>query len=549
MIFLRNLTEGSLHVAWSCYSEPIMSSQARLRTSCDICQSSKVKCSQNKPECHRCVKNGLRCVYSPLRRMGRPKKRAASSQGARSGDSDAQFAQVKESIPLNTEDESFGSQWPDPNTPSSLSLIGSINDTPFAFGTNDRLASSASLPIIASAGGSPCNSYQDAFAEGIQSSADCQSPFSFHQPPIAAPSRTKPNELRYKRLDLENGTWPMMQNVVSFADTSTSHALNGFLPFPDDSEIAMGRRLSHQKPESELPELSNRNSTDAASCTGNFQSTRHNSRVDRASRDSAELQIPYYTRPSSSPISNNQMSHNAGVSTRNTTRSPSGSDGPCHGQCYLTILHRLAWLEHSRGTQEKPLTVDVVLIAEQDTRLLKEQLFECDSNTPEDKGCLSSRPSSLMSLILLAECVISILEHLFRRAAILARERERDFRSAWSVNLNSVPPGETRTLSAQQSATRFERSTRGVFDRNISCPIPEANCDLFLGKSRVGGEVKSRAMKQILRHRLRKLFAMLVDVKTFVERGSGVVQGSVKYVAEDLLHRVESLQGRVELAE
>ncbi|KAJ5909886.1 hypothetical protein N7504_004529 [Penicillium tannophilum] len=523
-----------------------MSSQARLRTSCDICQSSKVKCNRDKPECHRCKKNGLRCVYSPLRRMGRPKKRAASSQGARSGDSDAQFAQVKESIPLNTEDESFGSQWPDPNTPSSLSLIGSVNDTPFAFGTNDRLASSASLPILASAGGSPCNSYQDAFAEGIQSSADCQSPFSFHQPPIAAPSRTKPNEFKDKRLVLENGTWPMMQNVASFADTFTSHALNGFLPFPNDSEIAMGRHLSHQKPQSELP---HRNLDDNASCTGNFQFTGHQSRVHRASRASTELQIPCYTRSSSSPISNNQMSHNGGVSTKNTTRSPSGSDGPCQGQCNLNILHRLAWLEHSRGTKENPLTIDVVLIAERDTRMLKEQLFECGNNTPEDKGCVSSRPSSLMSLVLLAECVTSILEDLFGRAAILARERERDIRSAWSVNPDSVPPGGVRSLSAQQSAARFERSIRGVFDRNISCPIPEANCDLSLGKFRVGGEAKSRAMKHILRRRLRELLATLVDVKTFVGRGSGIVQGSVKQIAEDLLRRVESLQGRIELAE
>ncbi|KAJ5538319.1 hypothetical protein N7494_007798 [Penicillium frequentans] len=416
-----------------------MSSQARLRTSCDICQSSKVKCSQDKPECHRCVKNGLRCVYSPLRRMGRPKKRAASSQGAPTG-RHAQSAQAEESIPLDTENEYFGSQWPDSNTPLSLSLVGSVNITPFAFGTNDQLASSARLPIIASAEGSPCNSYQDAFAEEIQSSADCQSSLSFRQPPIAAPSRIKPNEFKKKRLDLERGTWAMMQNDASFADTSTSHAPNGFLCFTDDSEIAMGRRLSHQNSQSELPELPNRNSADTASCTGNSQSTRHNSKVDGASWNSTELQIPYYTRSSSSPRSNIQMSHNGGFSTRNTTRLPSGSDGSCHGQCYLTILHRLAWLEHSRGTKENPLTIDVVLIAERDTRLLKEQLFECGSNTPEDKGCVSSRPSSLMSLMLLAECVISILENLFRRAAVLARERERDFRSAWSVNPNSVPP-------------------------------------------------------------------------------------------------------------
>ncbi|KAJ6180174.1 hypothetical protein N7519_010635 [Penicillium mononematosum] len=111
---------------------------------------------------------------------------------------------------------------------------------------------------------------------------------------------------------------------------------------------------------------------------------------------------------------------NGSLGTTSATRPAPESDGPCQGRCYFTILHRLAWLEQARGTDENPPTIDVIMTAEQDTRLLKEQLFKCGSDIPEDKGCLASRPSSLMALGLFAGCVVSLLEGLFRRAAMSA---------------------------------------------------------------------------------------------------------------------------------
>ncbi|KAI1380492.1 hypothetical protein F4677DRAFT_261391 [Hypoxylon crocopeplum] len=46
----------------------------KLRTSCDRCQDTKVRCDQEKPECQRCAKKGLQCIYSPTKRFGRPRK-------------------------------------------------------------------------------------------------------------------------------------------------------------------------------------------------------------------------------------------------------------------------------------------------------------------------------------------------------------------------------------------------------------------------------------------------------------------------------------------
>ncbi|KAJ3497694.1 hypothetical protein NLG97_g1696 [Lecanicillium saksenae] len=58
----------------------------KLRTACDNCQLSKVRCSRGKPSCWRCSQSGIACVYSPLRRTGRPPKNSdnsASSQGGK----------------------------------------------------------------------------------------------------------------------------------------------------------------------------------------------------------------------------------------------------------------------------------------------------------------------------------------------------------------------------------------------------------------------------------------------------------------------------------
>ncbi|KAJ5089208.1 hypothetical protein N7532_007892 [Penicillium argentinense] len=44
----------------------------KLKDSCDMCSSSKIKCNKEKPVCSRCRKLGYPCFYSPARRIGRP---------------------------------------------------------------------------------------------------------------------------------------------------------------------------------------------------------------------------------------------------------------------------------------------------------------------------------------------------------------------------------------------------------------------------------------------------------------------------------------------
>ena len=44
----------------------------KIRSSCDACSASKVKCDQGVPTCIRCVSLDTKCNYSPSRRMGKP---------------------------------------------------------------------------------------------------------------------------------------------------------------------------------------------------------------------------------------------------------------------------------------------------------------------------------------------------------------------------------------------------------------------------------------------------------------------------------------------
>ncbi|KAI6245260.1 hypothetical protein HI914_06548 [Erysiphe necator] len=46
--------------------------QLKLKDTCDICSSSKVRCDKQKPTCGRCERLGQPCLYSPARRIGRP---------------------------------------------------------------------------------------------------------------------------------------------------------------------------------------------------------------------------------------------------------------------------------------------------------------------------------------------------------------------------------------------------------------------------------------------------------------------------------------------
>ncbi|KAF2152728.1 hypothetical protein K461DRAFT_268626 [Myriangium duriaei CBS 260.36] len=53
--------------------------EPKIRSSCDSCLGSKVKCDQTRPSCSRCDQHGQQCVYSHYRKIGRPSLKSVSS--------------------------------------------------------------------------------------------------------------------------------------------------------------------------------------------------------------------------------------------------------------------------------------------------------------------------------------------------------------------------------------------------------------------------------------------------------------------------------------
>ncbi|RDW76743.1 uncharacterized protein DSM5745_06735 [Aspergillus mulundensis] len=247
-------------------------------------------------------------------------------------------------------------------------------------------------------------------------------------------------------------------------------------------------------------------------------------------------------QPENAPVLPGEARINGEI--RQSSQDPSqttNSSGGCQAQCHIAILHRLASMEHSIAIEAGPTTIDFILIAQQDLCLLSGRLFNC--RYEERDGCLHSRPSSIISLGLLAEQVVLLLEDLFRRAARAAHDRDHVFRTTWLVTPDTL---------SEQSAVRFERSTRGIFDQRVTCPIPEANSELSLGRYKVPATAKARAMKQILRRRIRQLLGVLADVAAYCANrdtlDNSAILEAARRLAEELHGRVGSLQGRVELA-
>lgn len=56
----------------------------KLRSSCDHCGNSKVKCDKGQPECERCISHGLPCAYGVSRKMGKPPRRSSVSRSMNS---------------------------------------------------------------------------------------------------------------------------------------------------------------------------------------------------------------------------------------------------------------------------------------------------------------------------------------------------------------------------------------------------------------------------------------------------------------------------------
>ncbi|KAI0967142.1 hypothetical protein F4678DRAFT_446666 [Xylaria arbuscula] len=496
----------------------------RLRASCDECQALKVRCSQEKPACSRCLKFRAPCVYSPLRRMGRPKK--GPSMNVTDGPRQAV----------------------DPEAPRRSSHIGL-----------DELHHSSMVTSVTS---------------DIDASEDWLTPVSHHA---------------------SSGLATGIPTFEEPANTSTTVAEADQIRLPKPNALDMD--VSQQNDELTLPRSDAtildflrkaESNTNLADSIGNARMPSYPS-TEHPAGDSlwflngpatSSQGSPHTTRESEGSYSQtttavasiqNLSEHHPGESVHvANTGSSDVTALDCRGQCYTTIIQSLMQLEQSLAPGTNQFRLDHIMTAVRNVTMLKDRLFNCHNSYSAQTTCAEASKSgneggggfhplrpSLLLLSAFMERVVGLLEDVFGRAASTAYEFDRSLRVAWSTPSNMTAEGDQGT-AYQHIGTpkRLERSLRSTFERSINCPVPEADCELRIGKFELTNEAKGRAMKQILRLRITTLERTIFDVVTYLDSGSNEglpgrgnkTSTATSILMKDMHRRIELIQGRLELA-
>ncbi|KAI2620265.1 hypothetical protein GGS26DRAFT_308215 [Hypomontagnella submonticulosa] len=218
--------------------------------------------------------------------------------------------------------------------------------------------------------------------------------------------------------------------------------------------------------------------------------------------------------------------------------------------CYTAILTRTASLEQSLLVAPRAPPIDLMLEAERDLRALKQRLFSCAGHTHSGRECLASDRPALLSLAMLAERVVTMLEETFRFAAARATATSAMLQDPCGNPL----PG--------PMARRLERSFRGLLEMPCVFPIQSGDLAIRVDDFMVDKTVKARAVKSILQLRIRKLRSTLEDMGSMPQRSDrkdslsgpldwggseGVLDDAARLLVEDLIRRMEALQGGMAL--
>lgn len=280
-------------------------------------------------------------------------------------------------------------------------------------------------------------------------------------------------------------------------------------------------------------------------------------------------------------IPNHHIPHIA-RSHEDGSRAPDPHSG---SNCYTAILTQTANLVQTLGRTTLTPGIDLVFEAERDFRALRHRLFTCSghglprpqlqqeqgNNDPSSiflqstsinhRPCLSSDWPVLLSLTVLAEHMVGLLEEMFRLAAQSAHTLDKtNMEMSWS----GTAGGDQDQLPPGPSARRMQRSCRSLWANPCVPPLVEASRDLRLGDFVVENPAKSKAMRRILTLRIERMLHALQGMrrsKWIGEQNARQVKdeplqwgGSTELMSDaadalvdDLVRRAESLQGAMVL--
>lgn len=257
-----------------------------------------------------------------------------------------------------------------------------------------------------------------------------------------------------------------------------------------------------------------------------------------------------------------------------------GSSSIDLSDCYTAVLAQTTRLEEALSRTTSPPAIDLVLEAERDFTGLRHRLFACTGHQTslplEDASpltwteprtvtptqpCLATDRPILLSLALLAERVVGMLEDMFRLAAKSAQNMDQASDFAWFGALGTSGP-------TAPSARRLQRSLRNVTSTPCVSLAMESFRALRLDDFVVEGQAKTNAMSRILKLRVKRMLRaleVLDSAKQTKQRGEQEKRGKPSggpigwggsttvldtiagTLLDDLMRRMESLQGAMVL--
>lgn len=546
-------------------SEPTgTSKEQRLRTACDGCQASKVKCSRAKPSCWRCNQSGQPCVYSPLRKTGRPPKTSAAApehrvphatqkrqqqpHGAGSqltpGHGDRRAVAALPLLPGITLPE------PTPNTGSGPRL-GSNGQRPTGSGPESTVIETGhpDQPQACSANDPQAAPAQDLMrgldfdtcgfggVHGIAQSG------SASIEPMSSLFGSFPNH------DQDLWDWNVASWNAVFSDGDCALALPTSTAFPRDSETLAsqdGFSASTRASMSNEPDSSPRAGIDAAGAKSHCQAFK--------SRDMFP-QPALFSRPqlpSVGPTSVESRSPSPEEDVRQlgtTDMVPTSSNGPgCSGKCYKDLWEIVARVnEHESGSGEGPVSVDTLLGLDRELHQAVRQAQACR---------LCKDRSGSQTTIILVMMAMNNLLGLFEKQqdvvpvaanAVAAQTRmcHEPFRPATisSARHNSAPGTSRQRGKAVDEGCRNE--TLRMSQTSVDC----ISKSLLVGSFAVGEEVKAAFVRQLVLECVKNLEALLAKLETqFDPVLKGINRRMAKEMAGDICKRAFFLRGKLRLA-
>ena len=497
----------------------------KYRTSCDACQTAKVKCGREPSCCHRCSVQGIECVYSISRRIGRPRKpmNAAAANPTRTADINPEIrasTMLQHAETVVRHDKSLQQNDDEDAEDSFIDVATTMEGTsctPSRYGEED-------LQIEQQAVSQPC---PDEELRG--SPAPCSDltrvldDFDFSVPhyPQRQPfdfTTSDMFDLSAYNEDLQavsagfsaepqpfSGQFSMQSGGLHSPEKMGQHQHTSSMELNNTNDLISSLHLRSPG------DVDKRGSMDDHIGLESSLSSSEGLPGTRLSQDTADtlqhsLNQQLALSVSSAGIAQRYFSE----SESNPTKRSSTATESC--DCYSVIFQSIS-SSKSQQLEVVSMSVDMVLQIEAETQLMLARLREC-------RSCARDRTALLLSFIS-ANRTLHLLENTARV--------------------------ELKPLRRLKKSLIRGTSTRNTFRDAASAPLQSKKCILQVGTFEVSEEDRTRFLRKILQSRIENLSAVLRCLHVTPGTLPDSTSKAATLMASDIIQGLQTVAGSMQL--